>query len=110
MATYIGFYTPNPEWSREVAEMLRRGELQPGQMPEPMATKVRELPHKLPAGCKLVGSWAPIGQSAGVPESRRLPGVQIVETDDPSQLTAIVQHYAGYLDFFFHPYNPVVRT
>jgi hypothetical protein len=110
MATYLGFYTPNPDWSREVAEKYRRGELQQGQVPEPMATKVRELPQKLPAGCKLVGSWAPIGQSADVPEARRLPGVQIIETDDPSHLAFINQYYAGYLAFFFHPYNPVARA
>ena len=26
------------------------------------------------------------------------------------RLAVIAQHYAGYLSFFFHPYNPVART
>ena len=111
MAIYLGFYTPSPEWNREVGEKVRRGELtlEPGRVPEPLATKVRELLQKLPPGCKLIGSYAPIGQSPDVPEARRLPGVQIIETDDPSHLAVITQHYAGYLSFFFHPYNPVAR-
>ncbi len=33
----------------------------------------------------------------------KAPGIQIVETDDPSHLAIIAQHYAGYLAFFFHP-------
>src|SRR5215218_3090808 len=99
MATYIGFYTPNPDWVREVSDKQRRGELQPGQPAEPLATKVREFPQKLPAGCKLIGSYGPVGQSPDVPEARRLPGILIVETDDPAHLAAIAQHYAGYLGF-----------
>jgi len=110
MTLYVGFYTPNPDWTREVAAKFRQGELQPGQPVEPIATKVRELPQKLPQGCKLLASYGPVGQSPDVVEARRLPGIQLIETDDPAHLTFISQYYAGYLSFFFHPYNPVART
>lgn len=88
---------------------MRQGELQPGQLSEPMATKVREFPQKLPQGCRLIGSYGPVGQSIDVPDARRLPGVTIIETDDPAHLAFITQYSAGYLAWFFHPYNPVAR-
>lgn len=114
MTTYIGFYYPNPDYVREIGQQARTGELPPqaGQGFSPqMAQKVRELPSVLPQGCKLIGSYARTGyQSAGVPEEHQLPGIIIVETDNPADLAAFNTHYLGYLSCAWYPYTPVTRT
>lgn len=110
MAIYIGFYRFDPEYIEDIGEQVREGEIEPPPpFPEPFATKVREFPEKLPEGCRLIGSYAVVGQSYGDPTAQ-LPGITIIETEDPSHLQWIIRYYSGYLTWFFHPYMPVERT
>jgi hypothetical protein len=114
MAIYIGFYRPNADYARDIAQRVRRGELtaRPGQHPDPQfAQKVRELPAQLPPGCTLVASYsrAAYGSIDGT-EDGQLPGVMIVETNTATDLAVITNYYLGYLTFTWHPYTAVPRA
>ncbi len=108
MAIYVGFYRVDEDYQREVGEKLRSGklELKPGELAEPVRTKARELPQKLPTGCRVVGSWVPV-ESPGRTEN---PGVIVVETDDIMHLIWFNSYYAGLVHFSWHPYLPVARA
>ena len=98
MAVYIGYYRPNPQSLAEGGQRARSG--QPG--PDPTLVQlVRALPDKLPAGCRLLGSFAPM--AGPVFADQPPPGVTIVETDNVADLQFISQHYAGYLIYHWIP-------
>jgi hypothetical protein len=61
MATYSGFYSVDPDFSRGLNEKLRSGKLRLGalEIPEPAKTKTRELLKNLPAGCEILGAAFP---------------------------------------------------
>lgn len=107
MPTYVGLYSVDPDFNREVRQKLRSGSLQldPFEIPEPLKTKALELPKKLPSGCRIVGSWFPVDLPASVEE----PGVLVVETEDVSHLAWFNSYYGGLVQFRFHPYTAVPR-
>lgn len=106
MALYIGFATVVDDYFREVGAKMRSGDLQlkPFETPEPARTRARELPAKLPAGCKLHGSWIPAGGIA-----YKEPIVTVIETDNPSHLAWFNTYYGGMFLFTWHPYVSVPR-
>ncbi len=107
MAIYLGYYRPTPTFIEENQARARRE----GPGPDPtFRQKVQELPDKLPAGCRILGSYAPVGGGGPVLAEPGLPAVQIVETDDPTHLGFISQYYAGYLMFQWTPATSVGGT
>ena len=64
---------------------------------------VRELPERLPAGCRILGSYASLGGAGGTVFEPGFPAVMIVESDDPAHLGIISQHSGGYLAFHWVP-------
>ena len=107
MALYVGFYWVTDDFNREVWQKLRSGamKLGPGEIPEPLAAKVRESVQKKPAGLEFVGSWFPLHG----PAMRDEPGVAIVETNDVNHLAWLASYYDGFLEFRFRPYLGVRR-
>ncbi len=107
MPIYVGFYSVDPDFNREVREKLRNGSLQlaPFEVPEPARTKALGLLKNLPPGCKIVGSWFPADQ----PASTDQPGVLVIETQDVSHLAWFNNYYGGLVQFRFHPYVAVQR-
>jgi hypothetical protein len=91
--TFVGYYDPAVGTPlREDIEHQRST----GVGPSPaMQQKVRELPAKLPATCRLIGSWATPGA--------RVNGVMIVEAESWDDLEAINAHYRGWLLIDWHP-------
>ena len=59
MATYIGYYRPNPTFAEENDQRARSGDTSPNPV---MREKVIGLRDKLPAGLALVGSYKPDGR------------------------------------------------
>ena len=99
MAVYLGYYRPTPTFA---AETQARGRERAG--PDPTFRKmVQELPEKLPAGCRLLGSYAPLGGGGAVLSEPGPPAVMILETDSVSDLGFITQYYEGYLLFHWLP-------
>ena len=86
--TFIGYYRPiitGPD------SESRRG----GTIPTELRQKVHEFPSKLPATCKLIGSWE---CSGGVQ-----PGCMIVEAESYADLQHINSYYSGWIGFDWHP-------
>lgn len=113
MATYVGYFRPNPNYAAYRDEMLISGEWEaptgPGTNPDSkMADKVRGFPGFLESiGVTFLGSYVPVGLPSSNPENP--PGFSIIETDDDSKLGQIVNYYAPYLDYSFYRYNPPIR-
>lgn len=102
MATYIGYYRPNPGFLQQGDEQAREaGE----QVVNPtMREKVIGLRDALPSSMRFIGSFNPMGRS----DSR--PGVWIVETDNPDDLLFVSTWYTGFLDFDWAPCTAVGTT
>lgn len=95
MATaFIGFYRPVGTYAVDVFRDT-------GAAPPALVKKVNEFPSKLPATCKLVGSWQVAGGVA--------PSVIVVETEDVNDLVHINTYYGGWLEFDWHPTRSVPR-
>jgi hypothetical protein len=105
MAIYLGYYRATPQFIEENQARLRREGGNAG--PPACRRMVQELPDKLPAGCRIVGSYAPVGGGGAVLGPVGLPSVQIVETSDPTHLDFISQYYNGYLIFQWTPATSV---
>lgn len=91
--TFVGYYDAWPGTpTAEDLEHQRRTGLGPAPA---LQSKIREFPSKLPATCKLIGSWATTGQRGG--------GVMVVEAESWSDLAVINEHYRGWLLFDWHP-------
>ena len=89
--TYVGFWRlASPE---TVAASLRSI----GAPPPDFAAKVRAFPGIFGPTRKLIGSWGVGGGEA--------PGVMVVEAESFADLAAINTHYAGWLNFDWHPTN-----
>ena len=100
MAIYLGFYSPVPEFARAQQERARAGDR---TIDPQFAYLIIELPRLLPPGCRLLGSYAPEGWlSQGGPEGA-LPGVLVVDTDTPADLTFLSQYYLGFLTIRWTP-------
>ena len=100
MAVYLGYYRAVPGFVQATQEQLRGG----GGGPDPaFLQRVRELPERLPAGCRILGSYTPLGGAGGPVFEPGPPSVMIVESDDPVHLGFISQHYGGYLAFLWVP-------
>jgi hypothetical protein len=91
MATYIGFYNPDPAFAARNAKNARR-EKGPNTS---FQDKVQALPGALPQGTSIIGSYATM--------SNERPAVMIVETSDPSGLAFISSYYEGFLNFDWTP-------
>jgi hypothetical protein len=89
MSVYLGYYRTVPEFRLD--DRFRR--------------LVVDLPDKIPAGCLLVGSFAPAGGAAGIGASR--PAVMIIETDHEEDLEFISRYYADYLVFDWVSVRPI---
>ena len=107
MATYVGYFRPNPNYSAYRDEMFITGEWEPAAGSQPdgiMADKVRGFPDFLESiGVKFLGSYVPVGLPPNNPENP--PGFSIIETDDDSKLIQIITYYAPFLDYSFYRYN-----
>jgi hypothetical protein len=99
MTVYLGYYRTVP-WFAEEAQARARDEAGPDAR---FRRLVLELPEKLPAGCLLLGSYAPLGGGGAVLADPGPPSVLIVETEDARDLGFITQYYAGYLLFHWVP-------
>ena len=100
MAVYLGYYRAVLGFVQETQDRQRRG----GGGPDPaFLDLVRELPERLPAGCRILGSYTPLGGGGGAVFEPGPPSVMIVESDDPAHLGVISQHYTGYLTFLWVP-------
>lgn len=100
MAVYLGYYRAVPGFVQETQDQVRRGT----GGPDPAFLQlVRALPERLPAGCRILGSYTPLGGGGGVVFEPGPPSVMIVETDQPQHLATISQHYHGYLAFLWVP-------
>ena len=108
MAVYLGYYRVVPGFMQENQERIRR-EGPTGPDPK-FVQMVRELPDKLPAGCRILGSYAPLGGASGDVSEPGPPSVMIVETDEPRDLASITQYYSGYLAFQWAPATAVGAT
>ena len=100
MAVYLGYYRAVPGFVQQTQEQRRAGAGGPAGA---FLDLVRELPERLPAGCRILGSYTPLGGGGGAVFEPGPPSVMIVETDDPQHLAAISQHYGGYLAFLWVP-------
>lgn len=107
MSVYMGYYRP-AQGFLEANQSKARDQGEFAVEPK-MQQKVRDLPEKLPAGCKILGAFAPI-QSGAVIAETALPGIIVIETQNSADLTFINQHYAGYLIFQWTPANVVGTT
>jgi hypothetical protein len=76
-------------------ELIQASQRDTGAPPSELLDKVRAFPEALPASVKLIGSYVIQGGDR--------PSVMIVETDDYSGLQHIQNHYAGWLQFEWHP-------
>lgn len=92
--TYLGFYRPTAD--TPVNGVWRST----GKLPPDFATKVNEFPTKLPATCKLIGSWNVGGG----------PSVIVVEAETFADIQHISQYYAGWLEFDWRPTASVQRN
>jgi hypothetical protein len=105
MAAYIGYYRPVPGFLEENQTKARSE----GASPDPrMQQRVRELPEKLPAGCTILGAYAPM--AGPVFSDTAPPGVLVVDTNNTADLTFINQHYAGFLVFQWLPATVIGAT
>lgn len=89
--TYVGFWRP------QSPELLAAAQRATGTPPAELLAKVRAFPGSLPATCELIGSRGVSGGQA--------PGVTVVEAESFADLAAINTHYAGWLEFEWHPTN-----
>jgi hypothetical protein len=105
MPVFIGYYRPVPSFLEETQARSRAE----GFSPDPkMQRLVRELPEKLPAGCRILAAFSPM--AAAVLAEPQPPGVLVVETDATRDLTFISQYYNGYLMFQWTPATNVGTT
>jgi hypothetical protein len=104
VSAYIGYYRPAQSFLE--ANQAKARDQGAFAVEPKMQQKVRELPEKLPSGCKILGAFAPI-QSGAVIGDNALPGVLVIDTENSADLTFINQHYAGYLIFQWTPANVV---
>ena len=102
MATYLGFYRATPGFSSAV-NAYKLGLEGAVDVQSGLFKRVRGLIDALPAGCRFVNAYAPIG--GAVIGDRPVPGVMVIQTDNPTDLAAINQHYEGFLDFQWAPAN-----
>ena len=91
--TYVGFYRPTAD--SPVNASIR----ETGALPAGFGKMVNEFPAKLPATCKLIGSWI---VSAG-------PSVIVVEAESLAALIHISGYYGGWLEFDWRPTRSVPR-
>ena len=89
--TYLGFYDPTATALATIEASMR----ETGRPPQEFREKVNAMPSTLPAGTSLIGSYA-------IPGGDR-PSVMIVEAEDYTGLQHIQNHYAGWLQFEWHP-------
>ncbi len=102
MALYLGYYRPVPAYLQEVWTRARSGDRTPDAA---FGRLVTALPQQLPAGCRLLGSYAAIGgEGLGTPSP---PSVMLVESDSTEALAFISQYYTGYLQFQWVPARAV---
>lgn len=87
--TFVGLYCLDGPLESDI-ESRRQGGI-----PEAFATKVREFPATLPDTCKLIGSWRIM--------TDQIAGVMVVEAESYEDLQFIDNHYAGWLQFNWHP-------
>ena len=99
MATYIGFYTIDPNYTRSLGEKARRGDNGPDVS---FQERVTELRDKLPGSLTLIGSYSTSASNQ--------PNVWICETDDPRDLQFVSNYYTGYLVFDWVPATPLGAT
>ncbi len=92
--TYVGFYRPTAD------SPVNGAWRDTGKLPPNFAKMVNEFPSKLPATCKLIGSWgvSPPG-----------PSLIIVEAESMADLIHISTYYAGWLEFDWRPTRSVPR-
>lgn len=98
MALYLGYYRAVPHFLQETQERAR------GQSPAPdpkFQRLVIDLLEKLPAGCKIIGSYVPM--AGAVLADHGPPSIMLVETDNLADLSFISQYYTGYLLFHWVP-------
>lgn len=96
MSTFIGYYRTNDAFAQEIQQRQREGQ----PIDARFIQMVVDLPGKLPASCKIIGSYSP---AAGPVLGPQPPSIQIVETNDPRDLQFISQYYGGYLQFHWVP-------
>ena len=89
-----------PGFVQAAQEQRRRGA---GGADPAFLRLVRELPERLPAGCRILSSYTPLGGAGGTVFEPGPPAVMIVESDDPAHLGIISQHSGGYLAFLWVP-------
>ncbi|MBK7723714.1 MAG: hypothetical protein IPI33_00215 [Dehalococcoidia bacterium] len=99
MSIYLGYYRPTATYREANETRARQGDT---TLDPKFAQIVVDLPLKLPAGCSILGSFAPAGGSPDNP-----PNVMIIETSDTAHLGFISNYYAGYLQFQWFPATSV---
>jgi hypothetical protein len=100
MAVYLGYYRTTSSFTEENQARARS---QGPIIDSKFRQMVVDLPDKLPAGCRIIGSYAPMGGGGAVLGDPGLPSVQIVDTGNPADLNFISQYYSGYLMFQWTP-------
>lgn len=106
MTVYLGYYRPVPDFDQETQDRARRGES--GFDPS-FLRMVQELSEKLPAGCRILGSYVPMGGGAVLSEPGA-PAVMLVESETADDLAVITRHYSGYLTFLWTPATVIGAT
>jgi hypothetical protein len=106
MAVYLGYYRVARSYQDQMQERAR--EQRPG-LDEKFRELILGLPEKVPAGCRIDGSYPPMGAGA-VLRDPGPPSVMIVETESTSDLAFISRYYTGYLAFEWTPANHVGGT
>lgn len=99
MSLFIGYYRPTATYREANEARARQGET---AIDPKFAQMVVDLPLKLPAGCSILGSYGPGGNSPDNP-----PNVMILETSDTAHLGFISNYYAGFLQFQWFPATSV---
>jgi hypothetical protein len=106
MAVYLGYY-------RVVRTYQEQNQARAREQGLGIDAKFRQLilglPERLPAGCRIIDSYTPIGGGSVIREPGP-PSVMIVETESTSDLAFISQYYTGYLAFEWTPANRVGGT
>ncbi|HLZ68976.1 MAG TPA: hypothetical protein VKV26_03615 [Dehalococcoidia bacterium] len=99
MSVYLGYYRVTPGFAEANAARARSGE---ASIDPKFRQMVIDLPGKLPANCRIIGSYAPMGTD--------LPAVMIAETNNTDDLFFISQYYNGYLQYQWVPARAVGTT
>src|SRR5262249_29674711 len=101
MAIYLGYYRATPEFAEETRSRARREGLAAALDPT-FLQRVRELPEQVPAGCRLIGSYVPMG-GGGVLATVGLPAVMIGEPAAREHLRFITTYSPGSLLYQWTP-------